>query len=944
MTRTKSFLWFLLLSLISTSILLGHSTTLVASTESPSVSKKKTASLTVVMTQTAGPNPVTAVGQVITYRIILTNTGEVNLTQVTVTETYPGTGTGYLFPAKRHESLNKGEKWIYTAIYKVSQADITASTELINTVSVVTKEVPGPTIVTVTTLVAPLVTPKFIQIGPLCRNSTPPTLPAISTNGITGTWIPATINTVTAGTRTYIFIPDPDQHSSIMTMKIVVTNSVTPTFTKIEPLCQGSVAPVLPLTSSNIPAINGTWSPTEISTAAAGTITYVFSPDPGQCATTSALNITVNSSPITTLSGSTSVSTGSTGNVYTTEAGMNNYVWNVSAGGTITEGGTSTSNTATVTWNTPGPQSISVNYANNNGCTAASAATYNVTVNPLLTLTIASVNINKMYGSVYAFDMTSPSTDFIITGLQAGDAVTSVSLTCTGAAAGANVGTYPITVSNAVGAGLENYTIVYQDRTLTVDKAPITIAANAVTKVYGNLDPPITFQVTSGNLFNGDTFSGSLIRDAGENVGTYAISQGSLANSNYAITYAGANLTITPLPVSVFAEPKTKVYGQNDPGLTFISILPVGTVLSNGHVIAFTGSLSRGPGEAVLGRTYAINQGSLANSNYIINFVGSDLTITPLPISVMAEYKFKSPGTTDPALTYSSAPAVGTILANYDVISFTGSLSRAPGEAPGVYPIGQNTLGNSNYTIAYTGASLYIWVGTCSERCMGVTITQTAGPNPVTAAGQVITYKIVLYNEDFPYYIFTGIVLTWEHTGTGLGTLSPKTESISSDNVLERFETWTYLATYTVTDEDITRGWDLPNIITVMTDQNGPYQAHTITPVAGTKSLISRSTNLTDSGAKNVNPVLQSEFGLKAYPNPFSDNVYFDLQMKTDSKVRLEVFNIEGTKLSTVYDDVVVAYDRYRFEYTPENFSTGMLIYRLIVDGQLIFTGKLIHY
>jgi hypothetical protein len=89
--------------------------------------------------------------------------------------------------------------------------------------------------------------------------------------------------------------------------------------------------------------------------------------------------------------------------------------------------------------------------------------------------------------------------------------------------------------------------------------------------------------------------------------------------------------------------------------------------------------------------------------------------------------------------------------------------------------------------------------------------------------------------------------------------------------------------------------------------------------------------------------MLASEFGIKAYPNPFNDHVYFDLQLKTDSKVRLEVFNIYGNKLSTIYNDVVIAFDHYQFEYTPANFSSGMLIYRLTVDGKLAFTGKLIH-
>ena len=90
--------------------------------------------------------------------------------------------------------------------------------------------------------------------------------------------------------------------------------------------------------------------------------------------------------------------------------------------------------------------------------------------------------------------------------------------------------------------------------------------------------------------------------------------------------------------------------------------------------------------------------------------------------------------------------------------------------------------------------------------------------------------------------------------------------------------------------------------------------------------------------------MLAAEFGVTAYPNPFTDHVTFDLQLKTDSKVKLEIYSIAGSKLATLFDDVVVAYDKYQVEYTPDNFSTGILIYRLTVDGQLMFTGKLIKY
>ena len=44
-------------------------------------------------------------------------------------------------------------------------------------------------------------------------------------------------------------------------------------------------------------------------------------------------NVTVNPLPTPVISGSSSACVGSTGNVYTTEAGMTNYAWTVSAGG-----------------------------------------------------------------------------------------------------------------------------------------------------------------------------------------------------------------------------------------------------------------------------------------------------------------------------------------------------------------------------------------------------------------------------------------------------------------------------------------------------------------------------------------------------------------------------------------------------------------------------------
>ncbi len=79
----------------------------------------------------------------------------------------------------------------------------------------------------------------------------------------------------------------------------------------------------------------------------------------------------------------------------------------------------------------------------------------------------------------------------------------------------------------------------------SVPLIPITITADPKTKGFGDVDPALTYSITSGSLQGGDTLSGSLSRDTGETVGSYTINQGTLNNPSYNITYISAELTIT---------------------------------------------------------------------------------------------------------------------------------------------------------------------------------------------------------------------------------------------------------------------------------------------------------------------------------------------------------------------------------------------------------------
>jgi gliding motility-associated-like protein len=149
---------------------------------------------------------------------------------------------------------------------------------------------------------------------------------------------------------------------------ITVSNSDTPTFDPISPLCQNASATALPATSTN--GITGTWSPSTISTAAAGTTTYTFTPNPGQCSNPTPLNVTVN--PLPTITGTLNVCAGLTTQLTgsATAAASNPWVSSNTGVATVNSSGL-------VTGESAGTSTIT--YTNSNGCQRTAI----VTVNPL---------------------------------------------------------------------------------------------------------------------------------------------------------------------------------------------------------------------------------------------------------------------------------------------------------------------------------------------------------------------------------------------------------------------------------------------------------------------------------------------------------------------------------------------------------------------------------
>ena len=144
-------------------------------------------------------------------------------------------------------------------------------------------------------------TPNFAPIAPFCTGTPAPILLPTSPNSITGTWSPSTINNLSSGS--YVFTPDPILFPCALTQTLVVTVDplVTPAFTTIPVfVCQGDPALVLPLSSSNVTPITGTWSPTTVNTAILGTFLFTFTPNPGQCTSAIPTTISLRIDPVLT--------------------------------------------------------------------------------------------------------------------------------------------------------------------------------------------------------------------------------------------------------------------------------------------------------------------------------------------------------------------------------------------------------------------------------------------------------------------------------------------------------------------------------------------------------------------------------------------------------------------------------------------------------------------
>ena len=190
----------------------------------------------------------------------------------------------------------------------------------------------------------------------------------------------------------------------------------------------------------------------------------------------------------------------------------------------------------------------------------------NVTQAPL---TIKANNATRQYFGA------EPTYTFTYSGFVNGDtedALTQKPTMGTEANAASNVGNY---ILMPQGATAKNYAITYKEGTLTITQRPLTVKVVSATRGYGESNP--VFSIFYEGFVNNETEAillqkptASTSANINSSVGTYDIRVNGGRAFNYALTYQGGQLSITPQPLKVSVGNYERAYNEENPRFTLI--------------------------------------------------------------------------------------------------------------------------------------------------------------------------------------------------------------------------------------------------------------------------------------------------------------------------------------------------------------------------------------
>lgn len=186
------------------------------------------------------------------------------------------------------------------------------------------------------------------------------------------------------------------------------------------------------------------------------------------------------------------------------------------------------------------------------------------------------------------------------------------------------------------------YEISYENGTLIVTPAPLTLKAQNVTREYGDENPVLTFE--ADGLKGEDVVETALqtlptltsTASSASNVGEYPISITGGSSKNYTLSYRSGLMTITKAPLSVLANDAERIYGDSNPTF-FRSYL--GFKLSDSESTAFSvlpriecmATMTSNVGEYPI-----MVSGGISRNYEIASYENALLTINPASATIIA--------------------------------------------------------------------------------------------------------------------------------------------------------------------------------------------------------------------------------------------------------------------------------------------------------------------
>ena len=256
---------------------------------------------------------------------------------------------------------------------------------------------------------------------------------------------------------------------------------------------------------------------------------------------------------------------------------------------------------------------------------------------------------------------------------------------------------------------------------------PITVTANAVTKVYDALaySGTVSVRYSLPNVSLSGTVGYESSISGYTHVGSYTVTPTGLYSNQYNVSFASGPLTITKRPLTFTASSIPKVYDGTsamDPANISINNLVSGQTLTITSVNAVSSQVSANASNYInsisLGNATDGSGGLIANYSAptTLSRTNAPVTITPVTLSSVTASNKVYDGTT--TATFAGGSLTGVLAADSALVTLSGSFaSKNVADGITVTPV-LSGLSGSNYTVApgtltanITRLNSVTWVG-----------------------------------------------------------------------------------------------------------------------------------------------------------------------------------------------------------------------------------------